>query len=141
MRIVFFSIMCHLPLGHRKKSLLSYYRRYIKNFARTAKPIYDLLSATGKYGQPPSKTPIHWGREQQLVLEELVEHLSNPPVMAYPDFSNAFTLHTDASNDGLGVVLYQNQDGVMGVIAYASGAQSPTEKKYHFMQENLSFWL
>ena len=85
--------------------ILSYYRRrYIKNFAKTVKPIYDLLTTTGKDGQPPSKTPIYWGREQQLALEELVEHLSNPPIMAYPDFSKAFTLHTDASKDGLGAV-------------------------------------
>ena len=35
--------------------ILSYYRRYIKNFAKTAKPIYDLLTVTGKDGQPPSK--------------------------------------------------------------------------------------
>ena len=34
--------------------ILSYYRRYIKNFAKTAKPIYDLLTTTGKDGQPPS---------------------------------------------------------------------------------------
>ena len=99
--------------------ILSCYRRYIKNFAKTAKPIYDLLTTTGKYGQPPSKTPIHWRTEQQLALEELVEHLSNPPIMAYPNFSKVFTLHTDASKDGLGAVLYQNQDGVMRVIAYA----------------------
>ena len=49
--------------------ILSYYRRYIKNFAKTAKPIYDLLTTTGKDGQPPSKTPIHWRREQQLALK------------------------------------------------------------------------
>ena len=51
--------------------------------------------------------------------------------MAYPDFSKAFILHTDASKDGLGAVLYQNQEGVMRVIAYASRALSPAEKKYH----------
>jgi len=33
--------------------ILSYYRRYIKNFARMAKPIYDLLTSTGKDRQPP----------------------------------------------------------------------------------------
>ena len=33
--------------------ILSYYRRYIKNFAKVAKPIYDLLTTTGKDGQPP----------------------------------------------------------------------------------------
>ena len=68
-----------------------------------------------------------------------MEYLSNPPVMAYPDFSKAFTLHTDASKDGLGAVLYQNQDGVMRVIAYASRALSPSEKKYHLHAGKLEF--
>jgi len=119
--------------------VLSYYRRYIKNFARIAKPIYDLLTSTGKNGQPPSKTPTCWGREQQLALQELLRHLSHPPVMAYPDVSKPFTLHTDASKDGLGAVLYQNQDGVMRVIAYASRALSPAEKKYHLHAGKLEF--
>ena len=119
--------------------ILSYYRRYIKNFAKVAKPIYDLLTTTGKDGQPPSKTPICWGKEQQLVLEELVRHLSNPPVMAYPDFTKPFTVHTDASKDGLGAVLYQNQNGIMRVIAYASRALSPAEKKYHLHAGKLEF--
>ena len=68
-----------------------------------------------------------------------MELLSNPPIMVNPDFSNAFTLHTDASKDGLGAVLYQNQDGVMKVIAYASRALSPTEKKYHLHAGKLEF--
>ena len=59
--------------------------------------------------------------------------------MAYPDCSKAFTLHTDASKDSLGAVLYQNQDGVMRVIAYASRALSPTEKKYHLHAGKLEF--
>ena len=116
--------------------ILSYYRRYIKNFAKVAKPIYDLLTTTGKDGQPPSKTSIYWGKEQQLALEELVRHLSNPPVMAYPDFTKPFI---DASKDGLGAVLYQNQDGIMRVIAYASRALSPAEKKYHLHAGKLEF--
>lgn len=88
--------------------ILSYYRRYIRNFAKVAKPIYDLLTTTG---QPPSKTLVSWGSAQQTALEELVGHLSNPPIMAYPDFSEAFILHTDASREGLGAELYQKVGG------------------------------
>ena len=59
--------------------------------------------------------------------------------MAYPDFSKAFTLHTDASKNVLGAVLYQSQDGVMRVIAYASRALSAAEKKCHLHAGKLEF--
>ena len=36
--------------------ILSYYRRYIKNFEKVARPIYNLLTTTEKNGQPSSKT-------------------------------------------------------------------------------------
>ena len=91
--------------------ILSYYRRYIRNFGKVAKPIYDLLTTTGNPGQPPSKTLVSWGSAQQTALEELVGHLSNPPIMAYPVFSKAFILHTHTSGEGLGAELYQKHEG------------------------------
>ena len=87
--------------------ILSYHPRYIKNFAKVARPIHNLLTTTGKNGHPSSKTPVCWGSKQQAALEELVGNLSSPPIMAYPDFLKEFTLHTDASGEGLGAVLYQ----------------------------------
>ena len=66
-------------------------------------------------------------------------HLSNPPIMAYPDFSKAFILHTDASREGLRAVLYQKQEGVMRVAASASRALSTAEKNYHLHAGKLEF--
>jgi len=49
-------------------------------------------------------------KEHQATLERLVDMLTSPPMLAYPDFNLPFILHTDASEEGLGAVLYQQQE-------------------------------
>ncbi len=99
--------------------LLSYYRQYIKDFSRIASPLYDLLKSTPednahlknshrqskkkcmKTGVPSSK-PITWTEQHQSTLEELIDCLLQPPVLAFPDFSQYFILHTDAVSSRVG---------------------------------------
>ena len=126
--------------------LLGYYRRYIHNLARTAKPLYDLLNTTNgartvnsKSGHLPSSTKIHWTQKQQESLEILIRYLTSPPVMAYPKYSKPYIFHTLASNDGLGAILHQKQHGKMRVIAYASQTPTPPEKNYHVHAGKLKF--
>ena len=69
-------------------------------------------------GQLPSSQPVDWKEEHQVVLENLIQQLTSPPVMAYPDFKEPFILHTDASEVCLGAVLYQKRDSILRVIAY-----------------------
>ena len=64
--------------------------------------------------------PWKWEEAQQIAFQTLKEKLSSPPVLAYADFSKPFIVHTDSSLEGLGAILYQEQDGVERVIAYAS---------------------
>ena len=61
--------------------------------------------------------------------------------MAYPDFSLPFILHTDASEVGLGAVLYQKQNGKMRVIGYAFRTLNPAEQKYLLHSGKLEFRL
>ena len=51
-------------------------------------------------------------------------------MLAYADFKYPFILHADASGNGLGAVLNQDQDGQKRVIAYASMSLSKSERSY-----------
>ena len=135
--------------------LLSYYRRYVPNFARKAKPLYDLVTQaattdpchdqeegnknTRKKGKVPSSFKIAWTEIHQTVLEKLIDHLITPPVMAYPDYQKPYIVHTDASKDGLGAVLYQEQEETMRDIAYASRSLTNAETNYHLHAGKLEF--
>lgn len=89
--------------------------------------------------QLPSCTPVEWKAEHQKILEHLIDILTHPPVLAYPIFDQPFVLHTDASQMGLGAVLYHNQDGRMRVIGYASRTLTSAERNYHLHSGKLEF--
>lgn len=139
---------------------LGYYRSFIQDFSRLAKPLFELLqkctetdgshtkNRTNKIkggaqkvdkGQLPSRTPITWRAQHRDVVAKLVDMLTNPPILAYPNFNLPFILHTDASNEGLGAVLYQRQDNKLRVIGYGSRTLTPAERNYHLHSGKLEF--
>ena len=63
---------------------------------------------------------MNWKEEHKDILVKLIDCLTKPPVMAYPNFEEPFILHTDASHQGLDAVLYQRQNGIIRVIGYVS---------------------
>ena len=121
--------------------LIGYHRRHIRNFIKRAKPITDLLKssevktkATGismVKEKQRRKDRLNWTEECQSALELLIDDICQAPILAYPDFTKEFILHTDASQLGLGAILYQNQDEQMKVIAYASRTLDKCEGNYH----------
>ena len=56
---------------------------------------------------------------------------SQTTILAYANYEKPFILHTDASESGLGAVLYQKQeDDTECVIAYESRTLSKSERNY-----------
>ncbi|KAM9735208.1 uncharacterized protein ACNS7B_014526 [Menidia menidia] len=92
-----------------------------------------------KRSQVPSHQRIVWTDVHSAVLCQLIDHLSSPPVLSYPNFEEPFVLHCDASQEGLGAVLYQRQEGKLRVIAYGSRTLSAPEKNYHLHSGKLEF--
>lgn len=88
---------------------------------------------------PAAIIPSSGMDRHQEVLERFVTTLTNPPVIGYSDFKKLFLLHTDASEEGLGAVLYQQQGGVLKVIGYGLRTLTPTEKNYRLHSGQLEF--
>ena len=109
---------------------VSYYRRFIPNFSKVATPLNKLLQNLEGTPSQKKKFKVHWGPEQQEAFETLQGLCTESPVLAYADFKAPFILHTDASGDGLGAVLYQVQEGKQRVTAYASRSLSRSERNY-----------
>jgi hypothetical protein len=118
--------------------LASYYRRFIKEFSKIAKPLNDLMKGinyTREVKQKIQNKKIRieekWGEKQEKSFQTLKEKLCTTPVLAYPDFEKEFILYTDASGYALGAILSQkDEDEKEHVIYYASKSLTDAEKNY-----------
>jgi len=108
--------------------LAGYYRKFIKNFSKIAKPLTKLTKKAEKF---------MWTTEQQNAFEELKEKLMTAPVLTYPDFTQEFIVTTDASAYALGAVLSQGKVGDDRPIAYASRVLTRAEQNYSTTEKEL----
>lgn len=111
--------------------LVSYYRRFVKDFSTLSSPITDLLHGRKK-GQP-----ITWTPEAEKAFQEIKHRLSSSPILSSPDFSKPFFIQCDASNTGVGAVLYQQDDGLEHPIAYTSKTLNKCQRKYTTTEKEL----
>ena len=76
--------------------LAGYYRKFVKGFAVTCRPLTDLL----KKG-----VIFTWTELEDGAFRALQQALISAHVLALPDFKKTFELETDASDLGIGAVL------------------------------------
>ena len=110
---------------------VGYYRKFIQGFSSIAKPLNSLFQGFENTKQANKQQTIIWGSEQQEAFDALKRACVSASILGYPIIGKPFILHTDASLDGLGAVLYQkNKEGKTRVIAYASRSLSKSERNY-----------
>jgi hypothetical protein len=73
---------------------------------------------------------VIWTKEYQSIYDKAFKILASQLVLSYPEFDNDFLVATDASNYGIGAVLYQNINGEKKYISFASRALSDSELGY-----------
>ncbi|XP_024658169.2 retrovirus-related Pol polyprotein from transposon opus [Maylandia zebra] len=118
-----------------------YYRRFVKDYSKIARPLNDLTAGYVparklKHHKSPSNGDLNrpfnekWTPSCEEAFTTLIEKLTSAPVLGFADPRKAYVLHTDASSHGLGAALYQEEDGRLRVIAYASRGLSNCERRY-----------
>lgn len=108
--------------------LLGYYRKFIPDFARIAKPLTQCLKKGSK---------IVIDKNYSDCFEKCKALLTNDPILQYPDFSKEFLLTTDASNVAVGAILSQGAIGSDKPIAYASRTLNSSEMNYSTIEKEL----
>ena len=93
---------------------LGYYREYVPQFARMAKPLTDLT-------HKDRPNTVQWEEAHERAFVSLQRSLCSPPVLVIPCVGEPFVLHTDASGFAVAAALGQlDQKGIERPIAFAS---------------------
>lgn len=125
--------------------LSGYYRRFVKNYAKLAKPLTKLLRGEEchhghdnckecnlkKVTKHNSKTfLIKLDEEAKRSFELLKQILTSEDVLSFPNFEKPFILTTDASDKAIGAALSQQFSDGERSITFISRTLSKTEENY-----------
>ncbi|KAL1256492.1 hypothetical protein QQF64_012037 [Cirrhinus molitorella] len=116
----------------------------VQDFSKITRPLNDLTigypplqknqrrdpKKNVQYRDPKEHFGDQWTKQCQQAFNTLIEKLTSAPVLGFANPNLPYVLTTDASTTGLGAALYQEQEGQMRVIAFASRGLTKSETKY-----------
>lgn len=108
--------------------ILNYYRRFVKNFARIAKPLTMLCK---------QDLPFIWTDNTQNSFDTLKNALIGDVVLKFPNFEETFYVTTDASDVAIGAVLSQGELPNDRPIYFFSKTLNDCQRRYSTIQKEL----
>ncbi|KAL7277513.1 hypothetical protein ACG7TL_008434 [Trametes sanguinea] len=108
----------------------NFYRRFIKDFAKYAKPLTSLTK---------KDQPWVWGEEQEHAFNSLKKAFTSAPILRIPDDVNPFRLETDSSDFATGAVLSQLDptDKLWHPVAFYSKSLNVHERNYEIYDKEM----
>ena len=110
-------------LGHA-----GFYRRFIIDFSKFARPLCKLLEKDTKF---------KFDESFQNSFEEIKSRLVEAPIMAKPDWNREFEIMCDASDFAMGAVLGQKAEKVFKDIYYASKTFNEAQENYSTIEKEM----
>ena len=101
--------------------LVGYYRKFIKNFAKIAKPLTMLTSMDVKF---------EWKETHHCAFMKLKDAIIQAPILRYPDTTKPYIVYTDASNDACRAQLSQMHNEAEFLVAFLSHTFTDTQRRW-----------
>ena len=132
------AVLKNFPLPRTGKDLqrfmgfANYLQSFIPQFVELAAPLWDLLK--GKY----LKRPLDWTEGTLKAFRGLRNALSGNEVLNLPDPSKPFVIHCDASKEGVGAALLQEDNtGRLTPISFIAKKFNRAEANYPLYEQRL----
>ena len=115
----------HPPVNQKQVraflGLVGYYRKFIRNLPKIAKPLTMLTRMDVKF---------EWKEIHQNAFMKLEEAIIQAPILRYPDTTKPYIVYTDASDDACRAQLSQIHDGTEFPVAFLSHTFTDTQRRW-----------
>ena len=96
---------------------LNWFRPFLKNLSSKLTPLTELLKTS---------TTFEWKQMHEEILSRIKNEIEMKPKLIFSNFNEAFQIECDASEVGIGGVVFQST----GIVGYYSRKLASSEKKY-----------
>ena len=101
--------------------LVGHYRKFIKNFAKIAKPLTMLTCMDVKF---------KWKETHHCTFMKLKDAIIKAPILRYPDTTKPYIMYMDTSNDACRAQLSQMHEEAEFPVAFLSHTFTDTQRRW-----------